>query len=516
MTSSVLKSDNLLEKLKNAIGMTDDGKEWVKICLDPYHDTPTFCRGYPDTTTGNSIVQCYKASSSVSCSSSITTGTWDCAFSLDPSPQIFSVATSSFIGSAGSILAVKDDQTSGVAWGGLQYDIYPTGTIYSPLASYGGGGLALPSTFTSGDYRIIGYGFEVINTTAELYKGGTVTVYRQSTPRTETACTLPITSGGISGSTTYGYGFTSVIPIPAPPSSIAAAMQLAGTLQWGAEKGVYVAATMNSTDNPVNSQFTPNPVYYYPSAVVSAGASNFAPIFARGQTGTPGGPFAVSSGGSAQAVTVLQPPVIDMSNFNACGAIFSGLTLQTTLTVNIRVYLERFPDVTQTDLVLLATPSPQYDPRALEFYSHAIREMPVGVPQGMNSLGSWFRGAIQTARDYVAPVLSVFGGPGGKLAGKAMYMAGAAADASEAKESRQGGDGYGAGASRNLMKGLHENALKSHFTVPKNSTKEVKKEIKKEAKSEAKKEAKKVAHKVAEKGVDTSSAMSRLLFGKKK
>jgi hypothetical protein len=401
MTASVLKSDNLLERLKTTIGMSEAGKEWLKVAIDPYHDTPTYCCGYPDTANGDSVLQCYKASANFSCPGGITSGTWDATFCLDPSPQIFNIAQAGALSTIGAAYTVPDDGVSAVSWGGLTYDAYQTGSVYSPLASSGGGNLALPANFTSGNYRVVACGFEVINTTPELYKGGTCTVYRQSSPDTQTAATAYVQS---TRGVLNGCGYASVIPVPGPPYSIAAAMQYDGTLQWGAEKGAYVIGTMNSTNNPVCSQLTPTPYYYYPASPPS-GVVPFAPSFQRLST-SPAGPFLNYSGGTTTGVTALYPLNIDASPFNACGAIFSGLTLQSTLTVNVRYYVERFPDLSQIDLVLLATPSPKYDPSALEFYSHATREMPVGCPQGMNSLGSWFRGAIQTARDYVAPVLS--------------------------------------------------------------------------------------------------------------
>jgi len=176
-------------------------------------------------------------------------------------------------------------------------------------------------------------------------------------------------------------------------------------------------------------------------------------------------------------VCMAAPVNTDDSVFNACGAFFTGLSPQTTLNLTVHYYVERFPDVAQTDLVLLATPSPRYDSQALTFYSNAVRDMPVGVMQRENSLGSWFRGAIQTVRNWFAPLASLIPHPLAQMASKVSYVAGAVADESE----RQGGGGPSmyAAHGRNVLGSQMNHALKA--SLPKSVKKEVKKEIKKEA-----------------------------------
>jgi len=56
-------------------------------------------------------------------------------------------------------------------------------------------------------------------------------------------------------------------------------------------------------------------------------------------------------------------------------------------------------------LVVLARPSPTYDPKALQFISETVRHLPPGVKVGDNDTGSWFADLIQTGADYIAPLL---------------------------------------------------------------------------------------------------------------
>jgi hypothetical protein len=88
---------------------------------------------------------------------------------------------------------------------------------------------------------------------------------------------------------------------------------------------------------------------------------------------------------------------------NTHGLYFTGLSLQTTLAITLNCFVERFPGPQETDLVVLAKPSPQYDLLALEIYSHALHDMPPGVMVKENGLGEWFA-------DVIGKVNNIFGG----------------------------------------------------------------------------------------------------------
>jgi len=92
------------------------------------------------------------------------------------------------------------------------------------------------------------------------------------------------------------------------------------------------------------------------------------------------------------------------------------------LLINLNVYIERFPDQTVPDLVVLAYPSPPFDPVAQEIYTAVMNDMPVGVMVKENGLGDWFAGAIQKASAVIGPVLSMMPHPAAKAAGAAMSL----------------------------------------------------------------------------------------------
>jgi len=105
------------------------------------------------------------------------------------------------------------------------------------------------------------------------------------------------------------------------------------------------------------------------------------------------------------------------TKFDISGAYYTGLSPSTTLTVTWNVFVERFPTYNQGELITLAKISPGLDDNALKFYSHALRSLPIGVKVSENGLGTWFKEAVQGARDYIAPALSMMPGIGPALGG---------------------------------------------------------------------------------------------------
>jgi len=47
-SSDVARSERVLDKIGARLGLTPEGKQWLIAAVDPYHDTPVDCRGYPD------------------------------------------------------------------------------------------------------------------------------------------------------------------------------------------------------------------------------------------------------------------------------------------------------------------------------------------------------------------------------------------------------------------------------------------------------------------------------------
>jgi hypothetical protein len=101
----------------------------------------------------------------------------------------------------------------------------------------------------------------------------------------------------------------------------------------------------------------------------------------------------------------------NISSFNPAVAVFSGLSIQTTLTVTVRSYVEYFPTVGHPYMPLCA-PSPVLDMKALAAYSIAARAAPYAVPADMNPAGEYFRMVLKILRAVAPSIAGALGNPG--------------------------------------------------------------------------------------------------------
>jgi len=223
-----------------------------------------------------------------------------------------------------------------------------------------------------------------------LNKQGAVLAYKQPTPDMFQSSTYPVVGGSLS---TNGIGYPSCLLLPSPPQAQADALLLSGSKQWEAKDGAYIVGSFHSEVIPLQDTIVIEPIQY--AANVPEGQGLYY-MPSAGQI----------TNGTSQ---ILFWNDLFWSQQDACGVYFTGLSPQTTLTINWNILIERFPSAADADLVVLAKPSPRYDPIALELYSLCMQEMPVGVPVSENGLGDWFMKVIGRARDIVMPALRIGG-----------------------------------------------------------------------------------------------------------
>jgi hypothetical protein len=132
-------------------------------------------------------------------------------------------------------------------------------------------------------------------------------------------------------------------------------------------------------------------------------------------------------------VTYPLPLFFNDSPYSMVGAFYTGLSLQTTLTLTVHFYVERFPQIDQADLVVLAAPSPKYDPLALELYSRMLGEMPPGVMVKENGFGQWFTDLIAEIAPIAGDALSAIPHPFAQVAAQGAKAAGRMASGIQAR-----------------------------------------------------------------------------------
>jgi hypothetical protein len=388
---SISRSERVLSKFGDRVGLTEDGRKWLITALDPFHDTQVTLAGYPDVNNSASVVQCIKQSLQVSSPTTVAT-TWDCHIFNNPSvdyslmqatggfindtsgtPTNFTGLTSGPSLRVGGIQVLSVPTNSSTAWSDFLNNIGSSGTAYSSMSC--------PSAYTKGKVRVIASGLEITNTTNALESQGTVTCYRTPVPEYETSTAFTI---GNSDSSPTTIGTLSGVVCGAQPANIAEAMLLPGSRQWKAIEGSYQTHALHSNNIPTE-EGNCRSIFYRDSSMR---------VCLQNVTQS-------SIGG----YTTLANSPSTLTKFDVSGAYFTGLTPQTTFTVTWNLYVERFPSVNDSDLVVIANPSPAYDPVALEIYARAIRDLPVGVPVAENGLGDWFNSAIGEISKFVAPVV---------------------------------------------------------------------------------------------------------------
>jgi hypothetical protein len=381
------KNQDIFSALVASKKLTPEGRDWLVLALDPFHDQQHHAAGYPDMDGSNTLVSCHKYQTTIAAPAGVV-GNWDCH-----------VFNSPLCGLNNGMLTTTNaaQNTFAEPFGLPQSNSMSTLNIFSNAA-----GLSMNptipavATWTSaqlpsaggneaieGASRVIGIGYEVTNTTAEMYKQGSVTCYRMPQMLSTPASGALIDSGANTYAETY-------VKYRMPPSTAALANTLAGTKTWAAAEGVYVTCVQNSVTNPISQ--TCNTVFIGDNTNVAGAA-------------------ATSWHGMANPVTMIPPAVgvnTGKSNkvmpFNTTGCFFTGLSTQTTLTIKLKIYVERAPTFLEPSLSVLASPSAPYDVLALELYARAVAELPVAVPVAENGLGDWFRTILKIVKGAAGPV----------------------------------------------------------------------------------------------------------------
>lgn len=416
MSRSTRTVDTMLDKMEKSNMLSEQGRCWLVNALDPFHDSDMRLCGYPDMGSASSVVQLVKRQLQVTVPSNVAAGNnWDASVVLTPLLNThqtdFEYLLDQWSGSSDGGNTYKGGRLS---FGGLCVNTGPQGTELwydTPNIGFTAANpqVVLPGQFVKGNMRLIGMAFEVVNTTAELYKQGQVTVWRIPS--------YPTLTNIYDDSTTITRSF---LQYRAPPGTVANAQLLYGSRSWAAAEGCYVVGRQNSVSNP-------------PTAVGWQDILISQDIVA-------GGTSSYMYGGGSVAANAAGYPAADLfgSPFDISGAHFSGLSYSTTLTINVRWIFERFPGPNEPDLVVLAQPPTPFDPFALELYTRALDNAPPGVMLSENPLGEWFTSVLRKVGEWAPKIGGALGDIGVPFANTVGKIAGAAAaKAVKAREKKE-------------------------------------------------------------------------------
>jgi len=407
--------------------LTTDGKEWLTAALDPFHDYTHQIAGYPDADGSQTTVSCYQYQLDVAAPKNAgvpIAGNWD--MHIYNMPQCVSKGFGVF--NLNTVWSTQQEPTviqNNYVTGLLNITTAASGTVLGPTvpaaaAATGFTTQVLPADsvkdLCDGITRVIAIGYEVTNTTSALNKQGAVTVYRM--PQMGNDFQMAVTNNaGTFKAISNGVMYRE------PPATVAQANLLKGTRTWEAAEGVYATCFQNSVHNPL-AQLESAQILYEPNS--GPGPASVV----RGSYFT--------SVGTAGADNTLSGVTFDANQqvpYDTTGAFFTGLSNSTTLTVKLKVYVERAPTYAEPSLAVLASPSAGYDVRALELYAAIINQLPVAVKVGENAKGDWWKAIVSVAKAVAAPAGLALNSfiPGASLVGTGLGLALGQIDTSRGK-----------------------------------------------------------------------------------
>lgn len=441
----VVRSKDPMTELCNNKLITPEACDWVKTALDPFHDLQLdSLRGYPDVSTEPTVVVKIRQALTVSAPPGLDPGaTWDCHVALSPidfSPSDTPATRAAQVtpygpGQSGSAsvagLVTGDVSGTGLSvarMDGLLINSVPSDPTNGANMTFTpghcprtpGGGYQLQQinldnyldfdTTDLGVYRLIYSGFEVVNTTAQIYKQGAVTVYEYGNSY-EMGASMPsqILNPGLE--TLYEPPSQPTTFFRCPPNTLAEAKIMPGSHSWAAQDGCYNTAKFQSTNHFQGMTRRPWIICQNnESAGSSSGYGNN-----PSNTGYKDGSFicdrtlarqSLQTGGSPSVPGLYSGPV-HFSSMNTTGAYFTGLSGETTLFVTWRVGIERLPAANKPAFLALSQPSAVYDPNALVLYNMVANVLPPGCPQGYNDAGKWFRWISEAAQKSIPTVYPI-------------------------------------------------------------------------------------------------------------
>lgn len=376
--------------------LSQDARDWIILAMDPFHDYSRQLAGYPDADCSATIVSCYQYELDVSKPAG-SVGNWDAhVFTL---PTLAKTTLTPFNVANGPRVLQAAAGEAQISVGPLNVFTADAGQPLCPSsdAAFVASNLEMHNIdcltdALPGRSRVIGWGMEVVNTSAEIYKQGALTMYRM--PQDDQVDQFTVCN---SANTRASTRLARLARMPPPTADLA--MKLHGSVQWAAAEGLYMVVPQNSVENkltcPVGADLalSDDAQYVYGQHVYQT-----FPTEIDSPTTTVG--IAIGKSGPAPPYHQKYIP------FNTAGAFLTGLSPQTTLRIKMKMYVEMAPTPKQANLVVLATPSAAYDYKALALYSAAVGSLPVAVRVSENAAGDWFRRVLDII-SMVAPPLGL-------------------------------------------------------------------------------------------------------------
>lgn len=394
-------------------------RAWLTAALDPFHDWQYDIDGLPDEKGAPSVVQIHNQVYTLTAPTSATAN-WDASVfftgltgPINYSMEMFSNhSMSSFM-----------HYNSGIPVTGAQFNTLNIRACSAGHECFNAGPVETDSTAVAlGAYeegaadacRLIGVGIEIVNTTADIYKQGSVTVAMLPDACVDVGTVL---YHDVNAAPWLDKEFQSD-KLTTMPSCVGQLRTVPGATTWAAKDGVYMIPRLTSLPKGLVNHPAAGRICQFKEYTAAGVSRNWAyPVPTHSET--------------LSGITVPNMYNNYVSGFTPIQAYFTGLSNETTLTITMRTIVEYFPPV-MSPLLPLASPSAPYDPKALELYNWIITEAPYAVPVGENASGDYFRKILAVIRSLapiagglfegIAPGSSAVGASVGAVANTVMQM----------------------------------------------------------------------------------------------
>lgn len=343
----------------------------IALVTDPYHDTEIETVGFPDDATAYSILNRFNLRYTIQCPFTLADGdSWD--FHVFALPLVCESEMALRLVS-GSSLQLRDASTT-LSSLNVTYHHYRAGALLAHSTR------ALPimdavSSSKPGRRRIVSHAYEIHDTTASLYRSGSLTTYRTSSP--------PISISLYDSATTTDYGVANQTlnfwRVAEHPASLITAEMLPGTVTWDAGQGVY-AVSLPEANNTFASEYHQNVIIGY--------APN--PAFDQG------------------VYASIKTSRVATSPLRCCGTMSSQfITRENTFNLDFRLVLETVPHPQDINALSYCRRSADHNPQFLKLYKAMLNHIPIAVPVNQNSAGDWFRKIAGIVREVLPMVPSI-------------------------------------------------------------------------------------------------------------
>jgi len=242
-----------------------------------------------------------------------------------------------------------------------------------------------------GAMRLAACGYEIVDNTPELYRGGNMVNWRKTSGTADMAARIEL-GAGITASAQY---VDNVRMFTGFPTSQAEAFRIPGSTQTRFTEGTYVTGTFNSKLEEFEE----------------SGGTRLAVMCSGIPTGSDSVP-ALAIGGTPNGNDQFGDQTRDFRPFaythlDHSGSYCTGLAPEVSFSLSLKAVVEILPNASSV-LVDFATKSTPTEPRAVELYSKIAAKMPVAAPVADNDAGEWFRKMIKIATPLIADIFPEF------------------------------------------------------------------------------------------------------------